>query len=221
MEENINLPQLTATEIRVLGSLLEKSKTTPEYYPMTINSIQAACNQKSARKPVVTYDESVIIDALDSLKKKKLISTVVGGGSRVTKYKHNFAIQFPLVPNELAVICLLFLRGPLTVGEINSSSGRLYEFETLDQVSEVLNKLATETPEYVKLLPKKTGQKEGRYVHLFSPFDEELYESAIAEGNNNNGSSSQVTALEERVQTLETELALLRAEFDKLMAELT
>lgn len=219
MEENLNLPELTAEEIRVLGSLLEKSKTTPEYYPMTINSLQTASNQKSSRKPVVNYDESTIVQTLDSLKKKGLISTVIGGGSRVTKYKHNIAIQYPLVPTELAVICLLFLRGPLTAGEINSNSGRLYEFETLDEVNEVLNKLASENPAYIKLLPKKIGQKESRYVHLFSPFDEELYESTSSEMPTN--SSSQVTALEERVQTLETELALLRTEFDKLLAELT
>lgn len=220
MEENISLPELSAEEIRILGSLLEKSKTTPEYYPMTINSLQTASNQKSSRKPVVNYTESTVIETLDSLKKKGLISTVVGGGSRVTKYKHNVAIRFPLVPAELATLCLLFLRGPLTAGEINSNSGRLYEFETLDEVNAVLNKLSTDSPAYVKLLPKKPGQKEGRYVHLFAPFDEELYE------NNTNETSGaipslQVAVLEERVQTLETELALLRSEFDKLIAELT
>lgn len=220
MEDNIRLAQLSSEEIRVLGSLLEKSKTTPEYYPMTINSLQAACNQKSSRKPVVGYDESTIIETLDSLKKKGLVSTVVGGGSRVTKYKHNIAIQFPLVPAELAVVCLLFLRGPLTAGEINSNSGRLHEFETLDEVNETLNKLATDEPAYVKLLPKKSGQKEGRYIHLFSPFDEELYESNTVESKSAQ-SNSQVSALEERVETLENELATLRAEFDKLIAELT
>lgn len=220
MEENTSIPQLTAEEIRVLGSLLEKSKTTPEYYPMTINSLQAACNQKSARKPVVTFAESTVVETIDRLKKKGLVSTVIGGGSRVTKYKHNIAIHFPLVPAELAVLCLLFLRGPLTIGEINSNSGRLYEFDTLDEINTVLNKLATETPSYVKLLSKKIGQKEGRYVHLFSPFDEEQYESSVIEPAIGS-SSSEVSALETRVQTLETELALLRTEFDKLMAELT
>lgn len=220
MEENTSLPQLSAAEIRVLGALLEKSKTTPEYYPMTINSLQAASNQKSSRKPVVNYDESLLIATLDSLKKKGLISTVVGGGSRVTKYKHNIAINYPLVPAELAVLCLLFLRGPLTSGEINSNSGRLYEFESIDNVSEVLNKLASEQPAYIRLLPKKAGQKEGRYIHRFSSFDEELYDTHAVDQSAAN-SSSQVSALEERVQTLETELALLRSEFDRLIAELT
>jgi len=217
MEETKTLPQLNAEEIRVLGSLLEKSKTTPEYYPMTINALQAACNQKTSRKPVVSYDENTIISTLDSLKKRGLVSTVVGGGSRVTKYKHNLAIQYPLVPSELAALCLLFLRGPLTAGEINSNSGRLYEFDTLDEVQELLNRLAENDPAYVKLLPKRPGQKEARFVHLFSTFDEEEYEVAVGSGTAN----SQVQVLEERVANLEEQLAKLREEFDKLLAELS
>ncbi len=219
MEEIKTLPQLSQEEIRVLGCLLEKSKTTPEYYPMTINSLQAACNQKTSRKPVVTYDENTIINTLDGLKRRGLVSTVVGGGSRVTKYKHNIAIQYPLVPAELAALCLLFLRGPLTAGEINSNSGRLYEFETLDEVQELLNKLAEDETPYVRLLAKRPGQKEARYIHLFSEFDEEDYEASATAVST--GSSTQVQALEERVATLETELATLREEFNKLMAELS
>jgi uncharacterized protein YceH (UPF0502 family) len=198
--------------------LIEKSRATPEYYPMTINSLQAACNQKTSRKPVVSYDEHVIIMALDSLRKRGLVSTVVGGGSRVTKYKHNLAIQYPLVPADLAALCLLFLRGPLTSGEINSNSGRLYEFESLDEVQELLNKLSESEPAYVKLLPRKPGQKESRYIHLFAAFDEEAYESAIGETVSN---PNQVQVLEQRVDVLEEQLAALRAEFDKLLAELT
>jgi len=218
MEETKSLPQLSSEEIRVLGSLLEKSRTTPEYYPMTINALQAACNQKTSRKPVVSYDENTIISTLDSLKKKGLVSTVVGGGSRVTKYKHNLAIQYPLVPAELAALCLLFLRGPLTAGEINSNSGRLYEFETLDEVQELLNKLSEDEAAYVKLLPKRPGQKEARYIHLFGEFNEEEYETSYPSTTAN---PNQVQALEERVATLEEQLATLREEFDKLLAELT
>lgn len=219
MEETKTLPQLSPEEIRVLGCLLEKSKTTPEYYPMTINGLQTACNQKTSRKPVVAYDESTIINTLDGLKRKGLVSTVIGGGSRVTKYKHNIAIQYPLVPAQLAALCLLFLRGPLTAGEINSNSGRLYEFETLDEVQELLIKLAEEEPPYIKLLPKRPGQKEARYIHLFGEFDEEEYETSI--NSPNTGSNTQVQELEERVATLETELSTLREEFNKLMAELS
>ncbi len=221
MQETIQLPKLSNEEIRVLGSLLEKSKTTPEYYPLTINSLLSACNQKSSRKPVVNYNEDIIVQTLDSLRKKGLVSTVVGGGSRVTKYKHNIAIQYPLVPADLAVLCLLFLRGPLTIGEINSNSGRIYEFESLEEVQKVLHNLAENSIPYVKLLPKKTGQKEGRYIHLFSDFDETFYQQEEEETINNPNASSKISALEERVETLETELALLRNEFNKLLAELT
>lgn len=217
MSENTALPILTSEDIRVLGSLLEKSKTTPEYYPMTINSLLAACNQKTSRKPVVNYDEHTIINTLDRLKKIGLVSTVVGGGSRVTKYKHNIAIQFPLVPAELAVLCLLFLRGPLTAGEINSNAGRLYEFENLEEVQTILTKLSEDEIPYIKLLPKKPGQKEARYVQLFSEFDEEEYENNNAVPSNTN----QVQILEERVSSLEAELAKLRSEFDSLLAQLT
>jgi uncharacterized protein YceH (UPF0502 family) len=140
---------------------------------MTINSLQAACNQKTSRKPVVQYTEENIISTIDLLKKKGLISTVVGGGSRVTKYKHNFAIQFPLVPSELTIICLLLLRGPMTAGEINSNSGRLYEFESLSEINEQLEKLAQEG--YLKSLPKQMGHKEVRYIHLLGDVNLEIY----------------------------------------------
>src|SRR5690606_29243135 len=131
-----------AEEQRVLGALMEKARTTPEYYPLTLNALLAACNQKTSRRPVVSYDEHTVIAALDSLKRKGLVSTATGGSSRVTKYKHNFAIVHPLVPAEISVICLLLLRGPLTPGEINTNAGRLYEFESLAEVQELLDELA-------------------------------------------------------------------------------
>lgn len=220
METQKPTPTLNAEQIRVLGSLLEKSKTTPEYYPMTINSLQTACNQKTSRKPVVNYDESTVINTLDTLKKMGLISTVVGGGSRVTKYKHNIAIHYPLVPAELAILCLLFLRGPLTAGEINSNSGRLFEFDDIEEVQTSLNKLAEEEMPYIKLLPKRPGQKEARYVHLFAEFDEEEYENSIA-STASTTNNAHVQQLEERVATLEAELSKLREEFDNLIAQLT
>ena len=166
MEDIKPLPDLSAEEQRVLGSLIEKSRTTPDYYPMTLNSLTAACNQKSSRNPVVNYDEETITLTLNSLKIKGLISTATGGGSRVVKYKHNLGIVYPLVPSELAILCLLLLRGPLTPGEINSNSGRLFEFESIEEISEQLQKLAEDEPAFVKLLPKKAGQKEARFVHL-------------------------------------------------------
>lgn len=217
MDEVKSLPILNAEELRVLGSLMEKSKTTPEYYPMTLNGLQTACNQKTSRKPVVAYEEATLIQAIDTLRKRGLVSTVVGGGSRVTKYKHNLAIQFPLLPQDLAVLCLLILRGPLTPGEINSNAGRLYDFESIEEVQEVLNRLQESEPSYVQQLAKRPGQKEVRFIHLLGEVNEEDYESQTAD----TGSSTKVQELEERILSLEEKLETLRAEFDLLMAQLT
>ncbi len=214
MEQNI--PHLEAAEQRVLGSLMEKSRTTPDYYPMTLNSLAAACNQKTSRYPIVQYDEELIVQTLDSLKRKGLVSTVTGGSSRVVKYKHNLAIVHPLVPAELAIICLLLLRGPLTPGELNTSSARLYEFETLDEVNEVLQKLSLPEMPFVKALARKHGQKEIRYNHLLGDELDESFETSPEKASATNS-----TQLEDRVAKLEGQLSELRIEFDKLMKELS
>src|ERR1700712_5626955 len=143
MDSPITLPVLNAEEVRVLGSLMEKSKTTPDYYPMTLNSLTLACNQKTSRKPVVQYDEDTVAQALATLKRRGLISTATGGSIRAVKYKHNFAIVFPVLPAEVAIICLLMLRGPLTPGELNTNSGRLHEFESIEEVQGVLERLSS------------------------------------------------------------------------------
>jgi uncharacterized protein YceH (UPF0502 family) len=220
MDYSHNLPKLSAEEIRVLGSLMEKSRTTPDYYPMTINSLTAACNQKSSRRPVVQYDDDTVVKALDTLKKKGLVSTATGGSSRTIKYKHNFAIVFPVIPSEVALICLLMLRGPQTPGELNTNSGRLYEFETLDDVQQALEKLSSGDAPFLTLLPRRSGQKEARYMHLlgetiYIPEDDET-ETGTASTNQN----SNVAALEQRVTKLEEDLSTMRQEFDKLMKEL-
>lgn len=208
------LPQLSDTELRVLGSLMEKSRTTPDYYPMTLNSLTAACNQKSSRRPVVNYDDDTVVGALDTLKKRGLISTVIGGSSRAVKYKHNFAIVFPVIPQEVAIICLLMLRGPLTPGEINSNSGRLWEYESLDEVQEYLEKLSAEEPPYLQQLPRRPGQKEARFKHLFGGTE-------LADDDTDEVSTGSSKAqLEERLVKVESELAELKATVAKLMAEL-
>lgn len=210
----MKLPVLNAEQIRVLGSLIEKSRTTPDYYPMTLNSLQAACNQKSARKPVVEYNEAVIVNALNNLKIAGLIGTATGGSSRATKYKHNLSIVFPIVPSELAVLCLLFLRGPLTVGEINSNAGRLFNFETLEEVQDVCEKLVEEG--YIKLLPRKAGQKEQRLIHLFAGDTSEFEAQYLT--------SEEIvipkTAIEERLTNVEAELVELKERFEALLKEL-
>ena len=212
MEKPIAIPQLSAEDQRVLGSLMEKSRTTPEYYPMTLNSIMTACNQKLSRNPVVQYEEETIMLTIDTLRKKGLIATVTGAGSRAIKYKHNFAIAFPLVPAEIAVICLLLLRGPLTPGEINNNAGRLYNFESLDEVQAVLDKLLQNEPPFVSLMAKRAGQKEQRFIHL-------LGESA-AQGLEQKTVTATPSELGVRILALEEEVACLKKNLVKLMKEL-
>ena len=216
MDSPITLPVLEAVELRVLGSLMEKSKTTPDYYPMTINSLTLACNQKTSRKPVVNYDEDTVAQALNTLKRRGLISTATGGSIRSIKYKHNFAIVFPVLPKEVAIICLLMLRGPQTPGELNTNSGRLYEFESLEEVQEALERLSSPEMPFLVQLPRRPGQKEVRYAHLLSgtpDFSEDDF-ADDAPVRSHGG-------LEARVAKLETELAELRESFDKLMKELS
>ncbi|WP_367865877.1 YceH family protein [Pedobacter sp. WC2423] len=213
MENNQPLIVLNAAEQRVLGVLLEKSRTTPDYYPMTISALTTACNQKTSRNPIVNYEEETVTLTLNTLKIKGLSSTAMGGSSRSTKYKHNLAIVYPLIPAELAVICLLLLRGPLTPGEINTNAARLYEFETIEEVQEILHKLAQEEPVYVKQLPKKPGQKEARYKHLFGG---EAEEEEIPEPEISQQSSPD---LENRVIKLEQELEEVKEMLNLLMSQ--
>lgn len=215
METPQTLPVLNPEEIRILGVLMEKSKTTPEYYPMTINAITAACNQKTSRKPIVQYDEQTVALTLDTLKRKSLISTATGGSSRSVKYKHNFAIVFPVTPQEVAIICLLMLRGAQTPGELNTNSGRLYEFDSLDDVQAVLERLSEPEMPYVLQLPKRAGQKEVRYVHLLAGVPD-LTQESIADEHY----VRPVSDLESRLLKVEEELAELKTNFDKLMKEL-
>ncbi len=211
MEEIKTLPDLSAEEQRVLGALIEKSRTTPDYYPMTLNSLTAACNQKSSRNPVVNYNDETVTLTLNSLKIKGLISTATGGSSRATKYKHNLGIVYPLVPSDLSIICLLLLRGPLTPGEINSNSGRLYEFENIEEVSEQLQKLSAEELPFVKQLPKKVGQKEARFIHLLGEQPEmaDLEEQVSAISQPNEALENRILKLEQEVEDLKELVNLL------------
>jgi uncharacterized protein YceH (UPF0502 family) len=212
--ENNNLSILNQEELRVLGSLIEKSKTTPDYYPLTLNALHAACNQKSSRNPVLELDEETIVEAINSLKKKQFVANVIGGGSRAIKYRHTMAVKFPLDPAETSILCLLFLRGPLTSGEINSNSGRLYEFDSLEEVQQTLENLSNYENPFVKLLAKKAGQKEARYFHCFSD------DSIINQYDSFSPNSSKNNELEFRVEKLEQELFELKEKFEKLYNEL-
>ena len=215
MEPLTQLPKLNSIEQRVLGSLIEKSKTTPDYYPMTLNSLTAACNQKTSRKPVVDYDEETVASALNSLKSQSLVSTAVGGSIRSIKYKHNFTTVYPLTDGELAVICLLLLRGAQTPGELNTNSARLHEFKSLEGVHDALKKLMeTENP-FVKEIAKRAGQKETRFVHLLQdslPLEEE--------DNYEEPARRHVTDIESRLSAVEQELAEVKETLAKILKDL-
>lgn len=215
MDNTQILPQLDDAELRVLGSMMEKSRTTPDYYPMTINSLVAACNQKTSRNPVVQYDTETVVNAVNTLKRRGLVSTATGGTDRVVKYKHNFAIVYPVIPSQVAIICLLILRGPQTPGELNTNSGRLYEFESIEDVQDALEGLASGDNPYVKQLPRRPGQKEARYMHLLGGSADWSEENFASES-----SARSAGDLEARLAKVETELAGLKEAFDKLMKEL-
>ena len=215
MDSTQKLPQLDDAELRVLGSMMEKSRTTPDYYPMTVNSLTAACNQKTSRRPVVNYDEATVVNAINTLKRRGLVSTATGGTDRVVKYKHNFAIVYPVIPSEVAIICLLILRGPQTPGELNTNSGRLYEFESIEEVQEMLDKLASGETPFVQQLARRPGQKEVRYVHLLGGSTDWIDENFASDAPTRSSGD-----LEARLAKVETELAELKEAFDKLMKEL-
>jgi uncharacterized protein YceH (UPF0502 family) len=210
MENENQHPQLSAEEIRVLGSLIEKSRTTPDYYPMTLNALITACNQKSSRNPVVDYEQHAVLEAIDGLKKKGLLAHVLGDG-RSTKYRHTIAVKYPLDPAEITALGLLFLRGPLTVGEIKNMSGRMYDFEDLEEVQKVLNALMQSETPFIAQMERKTGQKEARFYHLFAPFVESEETGSAA------SSSSKIQELEERLSALEEQVADMKKIIDDLM----
>src|SRR3990172_6499008 len=164
--------KLTDTEIRVLGCLVEKEMATPDYYPLSLNALLNGCNQKSNRDPVVSYDEETVMKTLDSLKGKGLVWQ--SDLSRVPKYAHSFLKTRNLVNKETAALCILFLRGPQTAGEIREHTERLYRFNSIEEVKEILQNL--EDMGYVKLLPRQHGRKEPRYIHLLSDVPEHLSE---------------------------------------------
>jgi uncharacterized protein YceH (UPF0502 family) len=198
---------LDSAEARVLGALMEKEATTPEYYPLSLNALVNACNQKSNREPVVNYDEDTVIDALDRLRDKRLSLTITGNG-RVHKYSQRISETLNLGRRESAVLCVLLLRGPQTLNEITTRCERMYNFTELSETELVLDKLSNWADgAMVRKLPKLPGQKEQRYMHLLSG---EPDVEAMAEA------SSAVAAAPSRVEKLDHELASLRSEFDEL-----
>jgi uncharacterized protein len=211
---------LNDVEARVVGSLVEKQVTTPEYYPLTLNALVHACNQISNRDPVVSYDERTVADALDSLRSKNAVYVFYGSESRVPKYKHMLAEKFELSAAELAVLCVLLLRGPQTIGEVRGRTGRLHEFADLAEVEATLDGLARREEPLVAKLPRQTGRKESRYAHLLSgepPAEESREEGpgAAPRAGARASAGDRVARLEAEVETLRSEVAELRARFDE------
>src|SRR5579863_5878349 len=159
---------LSAIEARVLGALIEKDITTPDYYPLSLNALVNACNQKNNREPVMMLDEASVRDALASLQEKRMAGPASGADSRVTKYEHRLQEVFNFDRREIAVVCVLLLRGPQTPGELRGRTDRMYHFEALEDVVSTLDRLAHREPPLAAILPRQPGTKESRYTHLFS-----------------------------------------------------
>ncbi len=204
---------LTFEEARIIGSLIEKELTTPEYYPLTINSLKNACNQKSNREPVVNFDESLIEETLEKLREKKLAVRVTGSDMRVPKYKQRFTEELKLSLEEKAVMCVLILRGPQTPGEIKGRTGRMFSFEKLEQVDEVLQNLMHKEEPFIVKLPRQTGMKESRFAHLL--FGESEMINSSEEASSASGNEERILKLEEEIQTLKNEMHELKDQFEK------
>lgn len=210
--------QLSAVEARVIGCLLEKQITTPEQYPLSINGVVTACNQKTNREPVMNLSEHEVQDVLDELVKRHYLRTVSGFGNRVTKYEQRFCNSefgdLKLNPAEVALITTLLLRGPQTPGELRSRAERMHRFNEMAEVEMALELLATrEDGPYVVRLPREPGKRESRYMHLFSGDVQTLVNVVEAV-------SPQEESLAARVEALEEEVADLKQRLDSLLAHL-
>jgi uncharacterized protein YceH (UPF0502 family) len=202
--------RLTETEVRVLGSLIEKDITTPEYYPLSLNALVNACNQKSNRDPVMQLDEDAVRDALDGLQQNRMAGPARGADSRVTKYEQRLQEVFNFTRAETAVLCVLLLRGPQTPGELRGRSERLHRFETLDDVQSALQKLMQRDPPLAKVLPRQPGTKESRYAHLLAG---DVVEADVPVAT---GAAARNPADADRIAQLEEEVAELRREVSEV-----
>lgn len=210
---------LTDIETRVLGALIEKDITTPDYYPLSLNALVNACNQKNNRDPVMTLDETIVREGLSSLQEKRLAGPASGADSRVTKFEHRLQEVFNFDRREIAIVCVLLLRGPQTPGELRSRTDRMYHFEALEDIVSTLDRLAQRQPPLAQVLPRQPGTKESRYTHLFSG------EPAILEGRMDvagvpSAATGTSNSLADRIRTLEAEVSRLREELSEVQQQL-
>jgi len=211
------MPQiLSEVEVRVLGSLVEKQLTTPEYYPLTMNALTAACNQKSNRDPVMSLNDTAILGAIDSLRDKNLVYLYYGSTSRTVKYKHMLPSVYELEPPAVAILAVLFLRGAQTLGEIRERTGRLFEFSGLGEVQETLDELSRLDESLVVKLERQPGQKEARYAHLLSgEINIENLNTTRARPAPSGQSNERIEKLEQEIERLNGEFVSLREMFEE------
>lgn len=203
---------LSPEETRILGCLIEKERTTPDQYPLSLNGVMIACNQSTNRDPVTYYTEQVVALGLDDLRGKQLVTQLWGAGSRVQKYRHKLLDLFELNPREMALLCVLLLRGPQTPGELRTRAERLHPFASLAEVEETLQGLALLSEPLVRIVPPRPGQKEKRFVQLLSG-------EPAGEQPGPSEPQPAVTPVPPRVETLEAEVATLKAEMSALREE--
>jgi uncharacterized protein len=213
---------LTESEVRVLGSLIEKDITTPEYYPLSLNALVNACNQKSNRDPVMQLDEDAVRDALEGLQQQRMAGPARGADSRVTKYEQRLQEVFNFTRPEIAVLCVLLLRGPQTPGELRGRTERLHRFEALDDVQSALQKLMQRDPPLAKVLPRQPGTKESRYAHLLAgdvvEAETALHTATTAERSpidRSPGDADRIVRLEEEVAELRRELGEVKDQLER------
>jgi hypothetical protein len=205
---------LTDIEVRVLGSLVEKDITTPDYYPLSLNALVNACNQKNNRDPVMALGEDSVGHALATLQEKRLAGPASGADSRVTKYEHRLQEVFNFDRREIAVLCVLLLRGPQTPGELRGRTERMYHFEGLDDVISTLDRLAQRQPALAAVLPRQPGTKESRYMQLLSGDAPPAVDVARSPSRGTDSSA------DDRLSHMENEVAELRREVTEIHQQL-
>jgi uncharacterized protein YceH (UPF0502 family) len=218
-----HLPVLNAAEARVLGSLIEKQIATPDYYPLSLNALVNACNQRTNRDPVVAYEETAVLRALDGLREKRLAAHFAGAENRVAKFKHSLPDTLLLTPAETVLLCGLLLRGPQTPGELRSRSERLFKFDTLTEVEEVLTALAGHDPQPLATrLPRLPGTKESRWAQLFTGTPDATTAATPAappQAAPVDPPSDEIAELRQQVDDLRRELEVLKSRFTEFRSQ--